>query len=164
MKDDGTKLRPWDNTEDMDEALVANWNAVVRPKDTVYHLGDVVINRRALATIARLNGTKILIKGNHDVFRLEEYAEYFKDIRGSDVLADYLLTHIPVHPGQLYRWKGNIHGHLHDKVVKKEVLDGSWYGKSMVTDTRYFNVGVEQPHMNYTPIPLETLKGLINGY
>ena len=118
LRDDGSKLRPWDTIEEMDEALIERHNKVVRPQDTVYQLGDAVINRRAIPTIGRLNGTKILIKGNHDVFRLEEYLPYFKDIRGSSELAGFLLTHIPVHPNQLYRWKGNIHGHLHaDRVM-----------------------------------------------
>jgi calcineurin-like phosphoesterase family protein len=42
-----TKLRPWDNPDEMDEAMVAAWNDRVRPTDKVYHLGDVVINRKA---------------------------------------------------------------------------------------------------------------------
>jgi calcineurin-like phosphoesterase family protein len=121
LNSDGSKLRPWDNVEEMDEALVANWNRVVGPKDKVYHLGDVVINRKALKTLALLNGEKILVKGNHDIFRLEEYTPYFKDIRGSHKLYKFLLTHIPVHPDSLYRWDVNIHGHLHSERVMKGV-------------------------------------------
>jgi calcineurin-like phosphoesterase family protein len=164
LKDDGSKLRPWDNIEDMDEALVANWNSVVRPQDKVYHLGDVVINRRALPTLARLNGDKVLIKGNHDVFRLDEYTPYFRDIRGSGSFDEYLLTHIPVHPAQLYRWKGNVHGHLHSDVVVKEITNtahNAFFTSLSVEDTRYFNVGVEQPHMNFFPQPWEVLKKII---
>ena len=37
LRSDGTKLRPWNTPEEMDEALVANWNAVVKPTDKVYH-------------------------------------------------------------------------------------------------------------------------------
>ena len=56
MREDGvTKLRPWDTAEAMDEEMIRRWNSVVRPSDKVYHLGDVVINRRALPTLARLN-------------------------------------------------------------------------------------------------------------
>jgi calcineurin-like phosphoesterase family protein len=155
----GEKLRPWDNIEEMDEALVANWNKVVRPKDKVIHLGDVVINRRALPTLARLNGTKILVKGNHDVFRLEEYTPYFKDILGCKQHDDYILTHIPVHENQLYRFKGNIHGHMHDVSVTKTVLDGSWYGMHTKIDKRYLCVSVEQ--INYTPIAWEEVKKIM---
>jgi calcineurin-like phosphoesterase family protein len=72
-----TKLRPWDTPEEMDEEMVRRWNETVRPNDKVYHLGDVVINRKALKTLSRLNGDKVLIKGNHDIFKLDEYPEYF---------------------------------------------------------------------------------------
>lgn len=163
LNDDGTKLRPWDNTEEMDEALVANWNSVVRPKDKVYHLGDVVINRKALKTLSRLNGEKVLIKGNHDLFRLEEYTPYFKDIRGSHVLDKFILTHIPIHPASLSRWEANIHGHLHSYEVN---IHTGWQhdtqGDFIATyepDSRYFNVAVER--INFTPIPFETVKLLI---
>ena len=58
LKEDGTKLRPWDSVEEMDEAMVKLWNETVKPTDKVYHLGDVVINRRALGILSRLNGDK----------------------------------------------------------------------------------------------------------
>ena len=153
LRADGvTKERPWDNVEEMDEALVANWNSVVGAKDKIYHLGDVVINRKALKTLERLNGEKVLIKGNHDLFRLEEYTPYFKDIRGSHKLDDYILTHIPIHPDSLARWTaGNIHGHLHsNRVMKYRVNNPD------VIDPRYYCVSVE--HINYTPIAFEELK------
>lgn len=156
LNDDGSKLRPWTTIEEMDEALVENWNKVVRPQDKVLHLGDVVINRRALPICGRLNGTKILVKGNHDVFRLEEYTPYFKDILGAKQFDDYILTHIPVHPRELRRFKGNIHGHLHSNVVTKVVDCGLYDGLRTEVDTRYTCVSVE--HINYTPVAWEELK------
>lgn len=52
----------------MDEVIVQRWNEVVAPEDTVYHLGDIALGPidRSLAKIARLNGHKIAILGNHD--------------------------------------------------------------------------------------------------
>lgn len=127
----------------MDEALVENWNKVVGPKDKVYHLGDVAIARRGLKILKRLNGTKILIKGNHDIFRIEEYLEYFKDVRACDKKGDYVLSHIPMHPNCLERFKGNIHGHLHAyNVLQNGELD-----------KRYVCVCVEQT--NFAPIAWE---------
>lgn len=156
LRDDGTKERPWDNTEEMDEALVQNWNSVVRPKDTVYHLGDVVINRSALGIVSRLNGTKVLIQGNHDVFRLSEYLEHFKSLHPYKVLDGFLLSHIPIHPCSIERWKGNIHGHLHSRNVMIEEYN-SWTGETeLVKDERYLCVSVEQTC--YTPISLEEVK------
>lgn len=144
LRDDGTKLRPWDTVEEMDEAMIANWNNVVSAKDTVYHLGDVVINRVHLQTLARLNGRKILIKGNHDIFKLKDYTPYFEDIRAYDVKKTYIATHIPIHPESLGRFSLNVHGHTHCRSVLTPE------GKM---DHRYMCVCVEQ--INYTPILVE---------
>jgi calcineurin-like phosphoesterase family protein len=58
--------RPWPTPDAMDAGLVDNWNAFVGPDDTVWVLGDVAMSHRALAPVASLNGTKILVAGNHD--------------------------------------------------------------------------------------------------
>ena len=153
LNGDGSKLRPWATTEEMDEAMIEKWNVLVRPNDTVYHLGDVVINRRALPTLGRLNGEMILVKGNHDVFRLEEYTPYFKDIRGVGVLDNFVLSHIPIHPASLELWKGNFHGHLHSNRVLQA---GSHWGVKETIDQRYLCLSVE--HTNFQPISLEDAK------
>lgn len=151
MQADGvTKLRPWDNADEMDDEMVRRWNETVRPNDKVYHLGDVVINRKSLSTLHRLNGDKVLIKGNHDIFRLEEYTPYFRDIRGSHVMNGLILTHIPVHPAQLYRFGCNIHGHMHSNRV--EMVD-QYTGNGTKIDPRYFSVCVEQT--DFRPILFE---------
>lgn len=153
--EDGSKLRPWETTNEMDEAMIENWNKVVRPKDKVYHLGDVVINRKALKTLSRLNGDKVLIKGNHDIFRIEEYTEHFRDVRGFGHFDGFALTHIPIHPNSLSRWTGNIHGHLHSNRVTKSLI--RWDGKVVEEiDPRYLCVSME--HINYTPISWEDCK------
>lgn len=60
--------RPFKDVADMNENLVHNWNALVRPDDTVYHLGDVALGpiEDSLSYIQRLNGRKVLVVGNHD--------------------------------------------------------------------------------------------------
>jgi calcineurin-like phosphoesterase family protein len=151
---DGSPLRPWDDPDEMDEALVKNWNSVVQPQDRVYHLGDVVINRRALTILSRLNGRLKLVKGNHDIFKLSDYLPYFDDICAYVVKktpqgGKCILSHIPVHPESLGRFGLNIHGHLHSNIVMREVRK-NW---APVPDLRYVNVSVEQT--NYTPILLE---------
>ena len=127
---DGSKVRPWENVEEMDEAMVERWNLVVRPFDKVYHLGDVAIAKRSLVTLSRLNGKKVLIRGNHDIFNLKDYTPYFYDIRGSHKLNNFVLSHIPVHPATITnRWcAGNVHGHLH----------GNWVMDGDSKDPRYF--------------------------
>jgi len=147
LREDGTKLRPWDNPEEMDEEMVKRWNETVRPNDKVYHLGDVVINRRAMNTLYRLNGDKVLIRGNHDIFRDEEYRQHFRELRAYHVMNGMILSHIPIHVESLGRFGVNIHGHLHANRVKMS------NGYRAVVDTRYHCVCVEQT--DYRPILFE---------
>lgn len=61
--------RPFGSIEEHDETLVANWNAAVRPGDTVWHLGDFCYRcseDRARSIFRRLNGQRRLVRGNHD--------------------------------------------------------------------------------------------------
>ena len=150
VRNDGvTKLRPWDNPEEMDEEMVKRWNERVRPNDKVYHLGDVVINRKALSTLYRLNGDKVLIRGNHDIFRDDEYRVHFRELRAYHVMNGMILSHIPIHTESLGRFGTNIHGHLHANRVMKNV-----FGKlSQEVDTRYHCVCVEQT--DFAPILFE---------
>ena len=157
MRDDGvTKLRPWDNPEEMDEEMVKRWNETVKPTDKVYHLGDVVINRKALKTLARLNGDKVLIRGNHDIFRDDEYRMYFRELRAYHVMNGMILSHIPIHTESLGRFGVNIHGHLHANRVKKivgvDVRSGE-FKYSHEHDIRYHCVCVEQT--DFRPILFE---------
>jgi calcineurin-like phosphoesterase family protein len=139
LRADGvTKLRPFDNPDEMDEHMVKVWNERVKPTDKVYHLGDVVINRKSLNIMHRLNGDKVLIKGNHDIFRLEDYTAHFRDIRAYHVMNGLILSHIPVHPDNLYRFGCNIHGHLH----ANHIMRSNGYGGEVI-DERYFNACVE---------------------
>lgn len=60
--------RPFADVAAMDEGLIQIWNAVVRPRDTVWHLGDFALGPRGTAArvFGKLNGTKHLVVGNHD--------------------------------------------------------------------------------------------------
>lgn len=60
--------RPFSTVEEMDEAILHNWNQRVDDGDTVFVLGDYAMGDRArgLAHLHRLHGTKVLIAGNHD--------------------------------------------------------------------------------------------------
>lgn len=152
-RNDGTPLRVFEDVNHMNEYMVMQHNRVVQPCDKVYFLGDVTMgkNAKALEIIGRMNGEKILIKGNHDLAPARVYLEHFKDIRGTYQLDGMLLSHIPVHSQSLSRWKCNIHGHLHANAVQNE------HGHE---DRRYYSVCMERLD-NYTPISLEGLKSRI---
>lgn len=142
----GNKIRPWTDPEKMNEELIEKFNKVVTHKDKVYFLGDIAIKKKGLECLQALNGDKILIKGNHDIYELKEYTKYFRDIRGYHVLDNYVFSHIPVHKDSLNRYKGNIHGHLHtNRVMLGDKIDPN-----------YFCVCVEQT--NYEPIAFEEVK------
>jgi len=150
LRDDGvTKLRPWDNPEDMDEEMVKRWNETVRPNDKVYHLGDVVINRKALSIMHRLNGDKVLIRGNHDIFRDDEYRNHFRELRAYHVMNGMILSHIPIHSDSLGRFGTNIHGHTHSN----RVMISKHAGAKPAIDARYHCVCVEQT--DFRPILFE---------
>lgn len=121
----------------MHRTIIVNWNGVVGTKDTVYVLGDVAFKKYALPLLDRMNGRKILVKGNHDLYTWDKYTPYFEDIKACHVIGRTILTHIPIHPGQKQRYDLNIHGHLHS-----QTLD----------DPFYKCVSCEQ--VNFTPVEL----------
>jgi calcineurin-like phosphoesterase family protein len=113
--------RPFASAAEMDEALIAGWNAVVADGDVVWHLGDFA--RRAgdvAGLLARLNGTKHLVRGNND-------PEATGEAHGWGSVQDYaeievedkrlVLCHYPFRSwnGQ-HRGAINLHGHSHGKM------------------------------------------------
>lgn len=149
-REDGSPLRPFKDAQEMDEFMVKAWNERVRPNDKVYHLGDVVIGRRHLQTLSRLNGDKVLIKGNHDIFKLEDYTAHFRDIRGYHVLNGLIMSHVPVHRDSLDRFGCNVHGHLH---ANRVLRDNGYRGTEI--DPNYFNASVEC--IDFAPILFEDM-------
>lgn len=148
-RNDGSPLRVFNDVTHMNEYMVMQHNRVVQPCDKVYFLGDVTMgkNTKALEILGRMNGEKILIKGNHDLATAHAYLTHFKDIRGTHQLDGMLLSHIPIHTESLSRWKCNVHGHLHaNRVMLGDQID-----------ERYQSVCMEQLD-DYMPISLEDLK------
>ena len=148
LREDGTKLRPFDNAEEMDVELIKRFNETVGPNDKVYFLGDVAMRAKELHRVMpQLNGDKVLIKGNHDIFKMNEYSRHFRDIRGYHVMNGCILSHIPIHEESLGRFGCSIHGHLHYREVMKNEI------KKKIVDPRYYCVSVE--HTDYRPILFE---------
>lgn len=113
--------RPFNSVAEMDAELVANWNAAVGAEDTVWHLGDVARRLDAVAPLlARLNGTKHLIRGNND-------APGIADVPGWASVADYAEADIDGHrlvlchyPFRTWNGQGrgaiDLHGHSHGRL------------------------------------------------
>jgi calcineurin-like phosphoesterase family protein len=132
--------RPFATIEAHDYELMQRWNSVVRPKDTVWHLGDVFFGKDGHKVLGGLNGVKKLVLGNHDHYPLEVYQRYFSKIFGAAIYADCLLTHIPVHESNFPRFRKNVHGHLHHNTIP---------------DSRYICVSAEQ--IGLVPVLLNPL-------
>ncbi len=137
--------RPFKTIQEHNEQIIKRHNAKVGKTDVVYYLGDFCFGRKNLEIANEMNGIKKLILGNHDLFPMEEYMKYFTKIYGCLKYKDYILTHIPVHESQKYRFKGNIHGHLHSKVIRyTDYPDGPYGQFHEVIDPFYINVSIEQ--------------------
>ena len=114
--------------------VMEQWNKTVTKRDKVYVLGDACFTMEAIEDIGNLNGTKILIRGNHDNLNTSDYLKVFKEVEGIVRYKHAWLTHAPIHPDEL-RGKINIHGHVH---------------YANIDDNRYENVCLE--NVNYKPI------------
>ena len=138
--------RPFNNVEEMNNTMISNWNKVVGKNDIVIHCGDFCLscNNTMLHNLRRqLNGTILLITGNHDhPTRLRNFNIIVLtaiDKEESYVVFDNLvfshrpLTNVP--HGCI-----NIFGHIHNK---------SAFGKRI-------NVSVDA--CDFTPVALNTLR------
>lgn len=143
VRKDGSRVRNFSSVEEMDEHMVAQWNSVVKPGDKVYHLGDVAMHGRFLPIVDRLNGTKNLIRGNHDMEDTKKYLKYFKQVYADRRLDGVILSHRPLHPIEVDAHKVNVHGHIHNNIIPE-------------LGPFYFNVSVEV--INYTPVEWGDLK------
>ena len=134
--------RPYPNIEAHDEAIITNWNAVVKKSHEVYVLGDFALTNstRMKEILKRLKGTKFLIRGNHDRKSGAWYeANGFRRVYPFPILMDkwYWLSHEPLYLNKHMPYV-NIHGHIHSAKLESE---------------QHINVSVE--HINYTPILLD---------
>jgi len=144
--------RPFADANEMTEALIDNWNNVVKPDDLIFHLGDVFFTSAArMEYIAkRLNGRKILIRGNHDKgISNGKFRKLGFDVYNYYFFEDFILSHYPQNENALRTaiantdLKGNICGHLHSK------------GKDLPKDI-YKCVSVELT--NYKPINFSDIR------
>ena len=152
--------RGFSTVEEHDEHIIAKWNSVVTKRDITYILGDVTMEKSSpYYLLDRLNGIKHVVLGNHDRRRdIKKLLEHVDSVAGMVQYKGIMLTHCPIHPMELdYRFKHNIHGHIHDSQVSKEIhfpKDKGFYSVSG-PDERYHCVSCER--VDYTPKTLEEL-------
>jgi len=136
-----------------DEYIVEQWNKTVTKRDKVYLMGDIGWDSKgyvAGAIAPRLTGNIEVVGGNHDT---AEICALFGKVHGVAIFKQAVLTHIPIHPQEMY-WDINIHGHLHSNVVKKFAHSPAMghLGVPGERDPRYICVSCEQ--IGYKPVEL----------
>ncbi len=107
---------------DMREKMIADWNASVAQDDETFILGDFAFlpAKDAVDILRRLNGTKILIEGNHDrkllndpAFR-KEFREVHPYLRYNHNGQIVIMFHYPIHEwDQMHRGAVHFYGHVH---------------------------------------------------
>lgn len=157
------------NLDEMHEYIISQWNSVVRPDDTVWHLGDVCLGgSHNLRFVEQLNGRINLVKGNHCTYDKHEYDRYFNKVLGVAEYKGAVLTHMPVHQHDLElqagkdrpRYHTNIHGHLHDeRITKYDWLyfdsEHRTWSVEPVIDARYQCVSGEQ--FDFRPVTFDEI-------
>lgn len=124
--------------DEHDAALIERINQKASKRSILYILGDLGKNWQL---INQMHCEKRLLLGNHDLVEFAEYAKLDNTkIIGCRTYKRHWLTHIPMHPAELYG-KRNIHGHVHTKSIP---------------DANYINVSVEMT--GGFPIPFDVIK------
>lgn len=137
--------RPFKSIDEMNELLIKNFNEVVAKDDKVFILGDFgfasLEDMKLL--VARLNGYKILILGNHDRKKPRNWwlQVGFDEVHKEPILIrnQFILSHEPIEMSKDMPYF-NVHGHIHQYQVE---------------DGKHFNVCVEQT--GYRPVKVDKL-------
>ena len=147
--------RPFVSTDEMDKALIHNWNSVITPKDIVYVLGDVSFydKERTVKLIKSLKGTKVLVMGNHD---WEHSEQYWRDVgfdsayRQQGILIHnwlWLCHQPPEYTMKEMPWR-IAYGHVHSSEIYPTITKNT--------------VCVCAERWDYTPVAIKYIEGLWN--
>jgi calcineurin-like phosphoesterase family protein len=147
--------RPFESVAAMDAEMIRRWNAVVKPTDTVWHIGD--FSHKSAASVAdycrQLHGKIHLVAGNHDRHIVAGQRDAFASIHDLVEIEisghTLILCHYPMREWDK-AWRGawHLHGHVHGR------FDTEPLGRSL-------DVGVDS--RDYTPINVEQIEVAFRG-
>jgi calcineurin-like phosphoesterase family protein len=133
--------RPFSSVEEMNAAIIKNWNDKVSKDDVVYVLGDVGFAQplEIIALINSLNGSKNLVVSNMRISECFNNIEVMTEIRYRG--DTFVLCHYPmVSWNKAHYGSYHLHGHCHGKLLDDDNI-------------RRTDVGVDC--CNYAPISIE---------
>lgn len=156
--------RGFTSLEEHDKTIIKNWNEVVKPEDTVFHLGDVMLgdNDYGMSCLRQLNGTIYIIPGNHDTLAriklyktLENVHVLESEIPGFEAAAatfkykkyNFYLSHHPTMTSNL-----DADPHLKANLIN---LYGHTHQKNHFYEDRPYMLHVGLDSNNNTPILLD---------
>jgi len=149
--------RPFSSVKEMDETIIANWNAIVAPGDLVYHLGDFALASAGYteSILKRLNGQIHLCRGSHDKSALfPQCRKHFASVRTYQTVkrgGHYIFLSHCIHKV----WHKSHHGSWH--------LFGHSHGgmdEYAASEGKLLDVGVDSH--NFTPLTLEQIEEIMN--
>lgn len=143
--------RPFKNANIMDEEMIRFWNQTVNTTDAVYVLGDFGAVGKEKDILSRLNGTKYLIKGNHDTQLNAYYRSVgFSEVYDHPILYNnfWILSHEAIYVNENMPY-ANLFGHVHNSPIVKD------YSR------QHYCVSVER--INYRPIDFDEIKKTVAG-
>jgi len=139
------RTRGFESTKEHDDYIIRQINKVVQKKDKLFILGDVFWKAQDHDRMCEINCQFIdVILGNHDTDFAKHWPLRVK-FYGSLKYQNFILTHIPILEQEMARWKGNIHGHIHETGMTDNP-----------NNPHYFNVNLE--FHNYEPVSIDLIE------
>lgn len=154
--------RPFANLIEYENVLINRWNSKVKNSDTVYVLGDLVLDGcvEALDVFVKLNGHKHLLIGNHDEGLLETIRQkgLFETIDFIKVMQDgdkkVCVCHYPLMDWIEFNRNGyHVYGHIHNKTIQNGVAYQQI--KEYFIDKPAYNCSVDITQ--YEPVTLDEM-------
>lgn len=149
--------RPFSSLDEMNEAMITQWNSVVRPGDQIYHVGDFALckPKDACNIVRRLNGQKFIVWGNHDR-ALRKDASFLGHWAWTKDLAEVTVADQKI-----------ILCHYAMRVWNKSHY-GSWqlYGHShgsLKDDPHALSLDVGVDEWNFTPVSFEEIRDVMKN-
>lgn len=164
--------RPFKSKEEMNEELIKRWNSCVSLKDTVYVLGDLTLSsyKEVGPLIKRLNGNKILIKGNHDHFSNAQYESLgftvYEELKLKLFGKTFRLSHYPYAKPwykRLFAYKSELRfmDKRPPKIKGEWLLHGHSHVKYKISDNEdRIHVGVDA--WDFYPVSIKEIESLIS--
>lgn len=173
--------RPFKSVDEMNEALIKNWNKVVKPDDFVFVVGDFMMYMKKpelKILLARLNGKKTLVKGNHDSFSETEWLSIgFSSVCRSMTfkIANEIvnISHYPYkkpwYNEMFYKYAYKLFpkSFYRPRVFADQLKDDGRFllhghtHSDKITNGRMIHVGVDAH--NFRPIPLQKIADIITS-